>query len=385
MPTVAVVGTGFIGPVHVEALRRLNIPVKGILGSSPDKSERAAAALGLSMGYAAFEDVLADDEVTVVHITSPNRFHLEQAKKALEARKHVVCEKPLAMNADETKQLVTLARAHPDLVTAVNYNVRFYPLVLHARDLIRQGVLGDVYTVTGGYVQDWLLKDTDWNWRLEPDQGGALRAVGDIGTHWMDLLGFVTGQKVTSLLADLETFVKRRKKPKNSVETFTGKASGEAGEDDADYDWVDIETEDFGAVLFRYGDGARGVMNVSQVSAGRKNCLNFEISGSKAALAWNSETPNQLWLGHRDKPNEILVKDPSLMNAPALPYTNYPGGHTEGFPDTFKQLYRAIYTYMRASDYTAPKPYPTFEDGHDEVILCEKILQSHTERRWVDV
>lgn len=380
MPTVAVVGTGFIGPVHVEALRRLHIPVKGILGSSPAKSEQAAEVLGLSVGYASFGELLADDEVDAVHITSPNRFHLEQASRALGAGKHVVCEKPLAMDMNETSQLVAIAREHPELIAAVNYNIRFYPLMLHAREIVRQGALGEIYTVTGGYVQDWLLKDTDWNWRLEPDVGGALRAVGDIGTHWMDLIGFVTGKGVTGLLADLETFMKKRKKPSGSVATFTG-SPGESSE----FAEVDIETEDFGAVLFHYEGGARGVMNVSQVSAGRKNRLYFEISGSKASLAWDSEIPNQLWLGHRDKPNKILIKDPSLMDPVVTPYTDYPGGHTEGFPDTFKALYRAIYNYLEAGDFAAPKPFPTFEDGHDEVLLCETILQSHKERRWLEV
>jgi len=379
VPTVAVVGTGFIGPVHVEALKRLNIPVRGILGSSPAKSLAAAEALRLEVGYDTLEAVLSDDRVDVVHITSPNQFHFEQASRALEAGKHVVCEKPLALNTNETERLVALVREHPEQVAAVNYNVRFYPLALHARELVRQGALGEIYTVTGSYVQDWLLKDTDWNWRLEPDKGGDLRAVGDIGTHWMDLVGFVTGQKVSSLLADLETFVKQRKKPKGSVETFGG--SAQQGE----VELVDVKTEDYGTVLFHYDGGARGLMNVSQVSAGRKNRLTFEISGSKGALAWDSETPNQLWLGHRDKPNELLIKDPALMDASVAPYTDYPGGHTEGFPDTFKQLYRAVYDNIEAGDFNAPKPFPTFEDGHFEVLLCEKILQSHRERRWLDV
>ena len=384
MPTVAVVGTGFIGPVHVEALRRLNISVKGVLGSSPDKSRRAAQVLGLEVAYDSFDEILSDDAVDVVHITSPNLFHLEQASGALEAGKHVICEKPLAMNTDETRQLVALARRHPDRVAAVNYNVRFYPLALHARELVKGGALGDIYTVTGGYVQDWLLKDSDWNWRLEPEQGGTLRAVGDIGTHWMDLISFITGQKVTELLADLETFVKQRKKPSGSVETFTG-STGELGDGEGEFERVDIKTEDFGAVLFHYEGGARGVLNVSQVSAGRKNRLSFEIAGSKAALAWESETPNSLWLGHRDKANEILVKDPSLLDANAAPFANYPGGHTEGFPDTFKQLYRAVYGYISAGDYNAPKPFPTFEDGHYEVLLCEKILESNKGRCWVTI
>jgi predicted dehydrogenase len=378
MRAVAVIGTGFIGPVHVEALRRLNIPVKGILGSSPDKSQAAAKALGLALGYPSLEALLADDEVSAVHITSPNRLHLAQAKAALEAGKHVICEKPLAMTTQETAQLLELARSRPQQLAAVNYNVRFYPLVLQARALIRQGALGEIYSVTGCYVQDWLHQPTDWNWRVSAEAGGALRAIGDIGTHWMDLMYFVTGQRVKRLLADLTTFISERHKPIGSVQTFAGAAPQQTVP-------VAVDTEDFGAVLFHYDGGARGVMHVSQVAAGRKNRLSFEIAGAKGSLAWDAETPNQLWLGRRDRANELLIKDPALLDSAVTPYANYPGGHTEGFPDTFKQLYRAIYDYLKAGDFSAPKPFPTFEDGHYEVMLCEKILESHRQRAWVTV
>ena len=381
MSSVAVVGTGFIGPVHVEALRRLDIDVKGILGSSPEKSRQAAARLGLRRAYASYAELLADDEVTVVHITSPNRYHLKQASGALEAGKHVICEKPLAMDTRESGELLELSRQRPTQLAAVNYNIRFYPLLLHARELIKSGAIGEIYSVQGGYVQDWLLHDSDWNWRLEPAAGGALRAIGDIGTHWMDLLGFVTGLEVNNLLADLGTFIKRRKKPRGSVETFSAKSAGQAVE----FDLVDVETEDYGTVLFHYQSGAQGVMTVSQVSAGRKNRIFFEITGSQGAVAWDGERPNELWLGHRDRPNEILVKDPALLAVAAQPYANYPGGHQEGFPDTFKQLYRAFYEYLWAGDFDRPKPFPTFEDGHQEVLLSEKILESHRSRRWVTV
>jgi len=233
----------------------------------------------------------------------------------------------------------------------------------------------------GAYIQDWLLYDTDWNWRLVPEEGGDLRAIGDIGTHWMDLLGFITGLKVESLLADLNTFITERKKPRQAVATFKGKE--QAGP--VEYDRVPIRTEDTGAVLFHYRGGARGTMNVSQINAGRKNQLTFEIAGSKGAIAWDSERPNELWVGHRERPNEHFLRDPGLLAESARMYTNYPGGHNEGFPDTFKQLYRAVYGYIAAGDFAAPKPFPTFEDGHDEVRLCDAIMESHKARKWVDV
>ncbi len=382
MTTIAVVGTGFIGPVHAEALARLGLNVRGILGSSPEKSQQAAAQLGLEVAYPNYQAILDDSAVAAVHITTPNKTHFAMSQQAILAGKHVVCEKPLAMNAQETAALVELARQHPHIITAVNYNIRFYPIALHARELIRSGAIGDLYSVRGAYIQDWLLYPTDWNWRLVPEEGGDLRAIGDIGTHWMDLIGHITGLKVESLLADLATFVKTRQKPRQAVATFEGKKAENVP---VKYDEVDIRTEDWGAVLFQYEGGARGTMNVSQVNAGRKNQLTFEIAGSKGSLAWDSERPNELWLGHRDRPNEVLLKDPSLLSDYALGHTDYPGGHNEGFPDTFKQLYRAIYGYLDADDFSQPKPFPTFDDGHHEVVLSEAILASHQQRRWVDV
>lgn len=379
--TAAVVGTGFIGPVHAEALKRMGVHVRGILGSTPEKSQAAAAQLGLEVAYADYASIIADPQVQVVHITTPNRSHFEMSTQALQAGKHVICEKPLAMNSQETAALVKLAAAHPQLVAAVNYNIRFYPIALHARELVRGGAIGQIYSVRGGYVQDWLLYETDWNWRLVPEEGGDLRAIGDIGTHWMDLVGHITGLKVERLLADLTTFVPQRKKPRQALATFKGKESSGPVE----YDLVDIHTEDWGAVLFHYAGGARGTMNVSQVTAGRKNQLSFEIAGSKGSLYWDSERPNELWQGHRDRPNEILLKDPSLLSDAARAFTSYPGGHNEGFPDTFKQLYRAVYGYIEAGDMNAPRPFPTFSDGHDEVVLCDAILKSHRARSWVSL
>lgn len=381
MTTAAVVGTGFIGPVHVEALRRAGVTVRGILGKSTEDSQVAAAALGLAVGYASYEDLLRDPEVQSVHLATPNRLHFPMAQAALEAGKHVVVEKPLAMNSAETAALVDVASRHPNQAAAVNYNIRFYPLMHHARDLVQSGAIGTVYAVRGGYVQDWLLFDTDWNWRLVPEDGGDLRAIGDIGTHWMDLIGFITGLSVERLVADLATMVPVRKQPRQAVATFKGKEA----DGPVEYDPVEIRTEDWGSVLFRYAGGARGAMTVSQVTAGRKNLLEFEISGSSGSIAWNSENPNELWLGHRQAPNELLIKDPSLLSPGARFYASQPGGHAEGFPDTFKQLYRAFYGYIAAGDFNAPRPFPTFAEGHHEVVLSEKILQSQREGRWIDV
>lgn len=381
MAYAVVVGTGFIGPVHVEALRRAGVHVKGIVGSTPEKGIFAAQALGLERGYQDLLAVLADPQVDAVHLTTPNKLHRDQVLACLSANKHVVCEKPLAMNSSQTKELVEAALATPHLVTAVNYNLRFYPLMLHARDLIASGALGAIYSIRGAYEQDWLLFNTDWNWRLIPEEGGELRAVGDIGTHWMDLVGFVTGLRVEQVFADLKTALPIRNKPKSAVATFQGKEHQAPQEFEA----VPVRTEDLGTVLFRYGGGARGVMSVSQVFAGKKNRVSLEIAGEKASLSWDSERPNELWLGHRDKANELLVRDPSLLSHHARLYADYPGGHNEGFPDTFKQLYKAIYADVAKKQRSSDSLYASFADGCNELLMCEAIAASHASEQWCSV
>ncbi len=378
-PGIAVVGAGFIGPLHVEALRRLGLPVVGILASSPEKGRAAAEALALPHFFSSFEEILADPLVDAVHLATPNRFHFDQCRRALAAGKHVVCEKPLAMNLTETGELAELARRTPR-VTAVNYNIRFYPLCAEARQRIADGRLGEIYQITGSYEQDWLLHATDFNWRVLPEEGGALRAVADIGTHWLDLVTWITGLAVEKVCADLRTFLPMRQRPKTAVETFQGKLSGPR-----ETEPVVVTTEDYGSALLQFRGGARGCFTVSQVTAGRKNCLRFEIAGSKASLSWNSERPNELWIGHRDQPNEVLLRDPALLSPSARRWAATPGGHNEGFVDTFKQLFRAVYDAIESGKQTKSPAYPTFEDGHREVVLCEAILKSHQERRWVEV
>jgi predicted dehydrogenase len=375
-PGIAVVGTGFIGPVHVEALYRLGFRVKGLLGSSVERAIPKAKALGIDHVYADFEEILRDPEVQVVHLTSPNHMHYPQAKAALDAGKHVVCEKPLAMDTRESADLVRIAEAS-GLVHAVNFNIRFYPIAHHARSLVQSGDLGDVLIVQGSYLQDWLLFETDWNWRLEPEFSGNMRAVADIGSHWLDLVTFITGMRIEAVCADFRTFLPVRQKPKTAIDTFTGKLQTAAETEPRE-----IQTEDYASVLLRFQGGARGVVTAAQVCAGRKNRLSLEIDGSQAALAWDSERPNELWIGHRNKPNEVLLKDPSLLSDEARAIASYPGGHNEGFPDTFKQLYGAVYRAIQGGEKGG---YPIFHDGHYELQLGEAIFQSAQENRWVEV
>lgn len=376
---VAVAGAGFIGPVHVEALRRLGVHVTGILGSTPEKSRQAAKNMGLPQGYANYAEVLADPAVSAVHLAVPNVLHYEMCAQALDAGKHVMCEKPLAMDARETAALVAQARK-AKRAAGVCYNIRFYPLNLEARERVASGSLGAVHSVAGSYVQDWLLHERDYNWRVLAEKGGALRAVADIGTHWIDLVTSITGLEVAAVFADLHTIHARRIKPSGEVETFTGKLGAEKpGEA------VAIDTEDLGNVLFRFTNGARGTLHVSQMTAGRKNCLRYEIAGAQGALAWNSEAPNELWIGYRDRANEMLARDPALLSERPRRFANYPGGHNEGFPDTFKQCFRAFYEQIASGDFGAEPFYPDFAAGHREVVLCEAILQSHRGQQWVEL
>jgi predicted dehydrogenase len=372
----AVIGMGFIGAVHVDALRRLGVQVHGVVGSSHARGEERARAAGLPPAYESMDAMLADKRVDVVHITSPNHLHHAHAKAALSAGKHVVCEKPLAVTSSESAELLQLAESS-GLVHAVNFNIRFYPLLQHLHQMVREGALGQVRLVTGHYLQDWLLLDTDWNWRLDPALGGSLRAVSDIGSHWLDLTSFLTGSRIESVSADLETFIKVRRQPTGPVETF---ATGRARETVE----RQIATEDCATILVRYDNGALGSLAVSQISAGRKNSLRVELDGATTAAAWYSEQPDELWLGHRERPNEVLPRDPSLMNAAGAAASFLPGGHIEGFADTFRALYRAVYHAVLAGS-PAVGRYPTFADGHDEMLVCEAIERSARDGRRVAI
>lgn len=371
---VAVIGTGFIGGVHVQMLRRLGVQVTGVLGSSPERGAERAKEMGVGHAYTSLDDLLADKAVDVVHVTSPNHAHYGQVKAILGAGKSVVCEKPLAMTSEQSAEMVEMAKASGK-VAAVCYNVRFYPLNQQAHGMVREGALGDIRFVSGHYHQDWLAKPTDWNWRLESEKGGAVRSVGDIGTHWMDLTSFVTGLRAEAVMAELATFIPERQKPTGPVETFT---SG-AGATEA----VKVDTDDAAMILIRYPNGVRGIMSTSQINVGRKNSLQWEVAGSAASAAWDSETPDHLFIGHRDRPNETLMRDFTLMNSAGAAAATLPPGHVEGFGDSFFAFFRAVYTDVAAGGRQERSTWATFEDGHYEMRFCDAVLKSAHEGRWV--
>ena len=378
--TAGIIGTGFIGPAHVEAARRLgNVEILAVAEANEELAQQKAAEMSIPRAYGNYQDLLADPDVQVVHNCTPNHLHFAVNRDILAAGKHVISEKPLAMNTTESKELLSLAESS-GLIHAVDFNYRFYPLIQHAREMVRTGEVGDVFAIHGSYLQDWLYLPTDWNWRLVPELSGDSRAVADVGSHWCDLMQFISGQSITRVFADLHTVHKTRMRPKKEVETYAGKEL-----DPSDYEAQEINTEDYASVLFEMGNGTRGVFTVSQVAAGRKNRLHFELDGSKCALAWDQETPNEMWIGYRDKANEILTKDPSLLHEAAREYAHYPGGHPEAYPDGPKNLFRNVYRAVAKGQMPTDPDWSTFEDGHKEVAICEAVLNSHKNQQWTDV
>lgn len=378
-----VIGTGFIGPVHIEALKRLGVQVTAICGST--KNARATAAKwGIPEVYGDYDchALFRSPNVDVVHITSPNKVHVAQSLAALAAGKHVVCEKPLGMTAQETAKVVAAVKRKNSPVFAVNYMCRFFPAVLQMRALVQRGELGQIIHVQGHFFQDWLLQPTDYNWRLLASEGGRLRAVGDIGTHWIDAVSFILGARVESVFAHLETFHKTRYRPRGEVQTF-------AKVDPKTMVPYRCDTEDLGSLLLKFGRARHGYVSgthanasISQVAAGWKCSLALGIYGTRGSVRWDLQQPNEILVGRRDEPNQVLQRATAGFNEEVAGFTDYPGGHPEGFPDSHKMHYRAVYEHI-ASGRSTPVLFATAADGHHEVKLCEAILRSSRSRKWV--
>ncbi|MDR1908782.1 MAG: Gfo/Idh/MocA family oxidoreductase [Spirochaetaceae bacterium] len=372
-----IIGVGFIGAVHIEQLRRLgNVEAAALTDALDPKGK--AEAFSVPAAYTDYKEMIDRETLDSIHICTPNSTHFEIAMYALEKGVNVICEKPMTCTVEEAKQLTAKAK-EKGLVNAINFNCRFYPLVYQIREMVRAGELGNIYTIHGSYLQDWLYLDTDYSWRLEPHLSGASRAFSDIGSHWLDLVEFVTGLKAVEVLADFAVFHKTRRKPLKPVDTYSGMALRPE-----DYEEVPINTEDYATVLFHFDNGAHGCCNISQVFAGRKNQIVAAIGGSKCAVHWDSENSNALWVGRRETMNGEIVKDPSILKPGTAQITSYPGGHVEGFPDTFKQNFKKIYAAIACGKPVCGE-YATFDDGLREMIFCEKVVQSAKENRWVKI
>jgi predicted dehydrogenase len=370
---MGIVGAGFVGPHHIDAVRRLGyVDIIAVAGSSQASADRKAEALGARRAYGGYEALLADPDVQVIHNATPNYLHYPVNAAAIAQGKHVVSDKPLAMTAAEAKKLLDAANK-AGIVHAVTFNYRGNPLVQQARLAIARGDIGKPHFLFGSYLQDWLIKDTDYSWRLEPDKGGASSALGDIGSHWCDLAQHISGLRITDVLGDITTTIPQRKKPRGSREAFQTSGAGEA------FDVVDIQVEDLASVLVRFDNGAKGSFSVGQVCAGHKNDLVLEICGPKGSMRWRQEHQNELWLGHRDKSNEILQKDPALLDDAARAYAHLPGGHQEAWADAFCNVMRDIYGFIAAGKKPAdahPPAFATFEDGYRANCIVEAIMKS---------
>lgn len=374
---VAIVGTGQIGGVHVECARRAGAEVVGVMAARPERARQKAREWNIGKVFESLDEILSNDEVDIVHIASPNSVHAHQAIAAAEADKHVICEKPLALDAQSALAMVQAAE-RSGVVNATCFNFRFYPLMHEAHSMIHSGQVGEPRFLTGSYHQDWLFEESDWNWRLDPTRAGELRSVADIGSHWLDLLTWLSGRRVNSVLADLHTFIPTRLRPEGEVETFSGARAHEGTP-------VEITTDDAASVLLRLDGGARGSFSVSQVSAGRKNDLRFELAGSQRALMWSSEASDALWIGRRGRTNEILLKDPVHLSPEARDVAFYPGGHVEGYAEAFTALFTNVYAHIEEGSAGGNPRHPTFTDGYLGACVADAIRTSARTGRWTAV
>jgi predicted dehydrogenase len=373
----AIVGTGFAGAQHVDALRRLGVEVTTLVGSSESRARAAASRLGVARGSASVDAILNDDSVDAVHVCVPNALHIGFVRAALDAGKHVICEKPLATSVADAVELARRAAASP-LVTALCHNYRFYPMAAELRMRVASGALGRPHLVRGEYLQDWLLAPDSTSWRIDATEGGASRAVADIGTHWIDLAETVLGQRVDSVAAWIGTIHQRRPRPQH-VASFERATTSE---------WVDVSTEDQAAILVRFADGTPGAVTVSQVAAGNRNALRLAVDGAAGSAEWHQEHPEELRIGRPDGTVEVVPRSPSAMSSGVASLTSLPAGHPEGWGEALRNLLAAAYARMRGertAEEDLAAPLPSFSDGAHHVAFVEATLRSHTSGRWVSI
>ena len=370
----AIVGTGFIGQVHARSALLAGGRIVGVSASTPESAARAAERIGAERAFASSEELVASPDIDVVHVCAPNHLHLPLAEAALAAGKHVVCEKPLALDADGAERLVAAAAA-ADRVAAVPFVYRYYPTVREARERVRRGDAGPLHLVHGSYLQDWLLRAEDDNWRVDPGLGGASRAFADIGSHWCDLAEFVSGHRITRLSARVTTAIPERV-------DGGGRPAFTSGDGDGDGARRAVTTEDAAVVQFETDGGALGTAVISQVSAGRKNRLWLEVDGADAALTFDQEQPETLWLGRRDA-TTLIHRDAEHLSAPAARLATLPPGHPEGYAQCFDRFVEDVYAAIAGE---APADgLPVFADGLRAAHITGAVLASAREQRWVEV
>jgi predicted dehydrogenase len=376
-----IIGMGFIGVSHIEALRRIGfVRLAAVTDVNYDLAKRKADEYGIEKCCASMEELIADPAISVIHNCTPNHLHKEINEKIIRAGKHVFSEKPLARTSEESGEMVALLQKYPGTVAGVNFCYRMNALVQDAKNRIAAGEIGRPYLVHGSYLQDWLLYETDYNWRVEPAYTGVSRCVGDIGSHWMDLAQTMVGSRITEVCANTVIALPKRKKPTTQVETF-------AVNPNVEYEEREIVTEDYAGVLIKFENGASGVFQCSEISAGRKCFLDIEVDGSKASFQWQQERSDRMWKGNRDTNNEEIMRNPNLVSPQARQYTYLAAGHPEGWNDAFKNNLSAFYGFIRDGKRLGvdTPDFATFEDGHYIMKLTEAIIASAQEKRWVTI
>jgi predicted dehydrogenase len=366
---VGIVGFGFIGPHHLDAIRRLGFAEVTAIATSSSRAAREKAALHfVEKSYGKWTDLVADPEIDVIDVATPTHLHAPIALAAIAAGKHVIVDKPMALSSTEAQRMLTAAR-RAGVVHAVTFNIRYNVMLQHARALVARREIGDVRFVRGHYLQEWLLHETDYNWRLEPDKAGGLAMVADAGAHWYDMVQHITGRRIIRVLADLSSFIKTRRVARGGKQR--------------------VDVPDLGLVLCEFDNGARGQFATGAICAGHKNDLTIEVCGSRQSLRWEQERPNELWIGRRDEPNQTLLKDPRLLDKTIRHYAALPGGHNEAWPDAFRNLMRNILSFVR--DGGDPREadeitFPTFATGLRVARIVDAIAASAKRGgRWTEV
>lgn len=372
---------GFIGISHLEAIRRIGFSeLHAVADVNYELAKKKADEYGIPKCCKTIDELIKDPDIEIIHNCTPNNMHCEINKKIIENGKHVFSEKPLGISSKESKEMLTLVSRNPDLVHAVNFLYRMNPLVQDIKNRIQAGEIGTPQIVHGSYLQDWLLYDTDYNWRIEPEISGPSRCMADIGSHWMDTVQTVLNSKIVEVCADLATIIPVRKKPKGQMETFSLNKNME-------YEEKKVSTEDYGAVLVRFANGTRGLFCASQVSAGRRCYLNFEVNGSKASYCWNQESADHMWIGRRDAHNSLVHRNPNLMSEEAKQYTYLAAGHPEGWNDAMRNNVYAVHKFIIEGKKIGKDnaDFATFHDGYYINLLTDAILESSMTKSWVRV
>jgi len=377
----AFIGAGYIGKVQISQLLRLKpkVSVEAIVEKNANIGKQIAEEFEIREVYSDYHDVLNDPKIQVIHNCTPNNIHFKINKEAIEKGKHVFSEKPLAISAEDGLELARLAKRH-NVEAGVNFCYRYYPVVQDARARIKSGEIGEVLSVIGSFLQDWLLFQNDFNWRLTASQAGDSYIMADLGSHWCDLVQHVTGLKITKVMADLHTIYPVRKKPKGKVVTF-------AKQDNVEYEEVKCSLDDFASLLIEFETGARGVFATSSLCAGRKVSIDMQIYGSKKSFCWNHERHNELWIGNRDRANEIFMESPLLQTETTRKYALLPSGHPMGYHDAefnlFSEFYNAV--GMNIAENKGGGNYPTFEEAANELVILEAAIKSSKEKQWINI